>query len=66
MVYPKVKDSSQYHQGCEYGKDPNGKDNHYSFNHMERANIAPRIAPSMQAPIKSFIFYSFSVSLVIE
>jgi hypothetical protein len=66
MVYPKVKNSSQYHHGRKYSKDPDGKNDHYSFYHMERANIAPRIAPSMQAPIKSFIFYSFSVSLVIE
>jgi hypothetical protein len=58
MVYPKVKDSSQYHQGCKYSKDPNSKDDHYSFYHMERANIAPRIAPSMQAPIKSFMSIS--------
>jgi hypothetical protein len=36
------------------------------FSHKARANIAPRIAPSMQAPNKSFIFYSFSFSLVIE
>jgi hypothetical protein len=58
MVYPKIKYGCKYHQGGKYSKYPNGKDNHYGFNHIEKAIIAPRIAPSMQAPNKSFMSIS--------
>jgi hypothetical protein len=58
FICPKVKYGSKYHQGCKYYKHPDGKDSYYGFDHMERANIAPRIAPSMQAPIKSFMSIS--------
>jgi hypothetical protein len=37
-------------------KYPNGNYKNYGFNHIERANIAPIIAPKIQAPNKSFIF----------
>jgi len=39
-------------------KYANGNCKNYGFYHIERAIIAPRIAPSMQAPIKSFMSIS--------
>jgi len=40
-------------------KYANGKYKDYGFYHIDRAIIAPRIAPSMQAPKNSFMFISY-------
>jgi hypothetical protein len=58
FVCPKVKYGGKYHQGGKYSKHPNCKNGNYGFDHMARANIAPIIAPNMQAPIKSFMIFS--------
>jgi hypothetical protein len=40
-------------------KHPNDNYKDYGFYHIERAIIAPRIAPSMQAPKNSFMSISY-------
>jgi hypothetical protein len=59
FIYPKKEYASKQHNGCKHGKYAYCKHNHYGFNHMDRAIIAPRIAPSMQAPKNSFMSISY-------
>jgi hypothetical protein len=56
FLYPNQKYNGK---GQKANKHANGKYKDYGFYHMERAIIAPRIAPSMQAPKNSFMSISY-------